>query len=238
MATKKEHALDANIKIIILAAGIGSRLGNPFPKPLTPLKDGKSIMQKQIDNISEFFDVNDISVVVGFKKDLSMERCPDLTYVYNQFFDQTNTSKSLLKALKKNKNNSVLWLNGDVVFDQKLFSVLQKDIEGQNSFIAVNTARVAEEEVKYTLKKGFVYELSKEVKNGLGEAVGINFIAAKDMAVFIEYLEQCGDNDYFEKGLELAIKNDQLELKAVDISEYDCIEVDFVEDLDNANSII
>ena len=238
MATKKEHALDANIKIIILAAGIGSRLGNPFPKPLTPLKDGKSIMQKQVDNISEFFDVNDISVVVGFKKDLIMERFPDLTYVYNQFFDQTNTSKSLLKALKKNKNNSVLWLNGDVVFDQKLFSVLQKDIEGQNSFIAVNTARVADEEVKYTLKNGFVYELSKEVKNGLGEAVGINFIAAKDMAVFIEYLEQCGDNDYFEKGLELAIKNDQLELKAVDISEYDCIEVDFVEDLDNANSII
>jgi choline kinase len=238
MATKKEHALDANIKIIILAAGIGSRLGNPFPKPLTPLKDGKSIMQKQVDNISEFFDVNDISVVVGFKKDLIMERFPDLTYIYNQFFDQTNTSKSLLKALKKNKNNSVLWLNGDVVFDQKLFSVLQKDINDQNSFIAVNTARVAEEEVKYTLKNGFVYELSKEVKNGLGEAVGINFIAAKDMAVFIEYLEQCGDNDYFEKGLELAIKNDQLELKAVDISEYDCIEVDFVEDLDNANSII
>ncbi|MBT8384295.1 MAG: phosphocholine cytidylyltransferase family protein [Bacteroidia bacterium] len=226
------------MKIIILAAGIGSRLGNPFPKPLTPLKDGKSIMQKQVDNISEFFDVNDISVVVGFKKDLIMERFPDLTYVYNQFFDQTNTSKSLLKALKKNKNNSVLWLNGDVVFDQKLFSVLQKDINDQNSFIAVNTARVAEEEVKYTLKNGFVYELSKEVKNGLGEAVGINFIAAKDMAVFIEYLEQCGDNDYFEKGLELAIKKDQLKLKAVDISAYDCIEVDFVEDLDNANSII
>ncbi|MDH5412906.1 MAG: NTP transferase domain-containing protein [Flavobacteriaceae bacterium] len=238
MVTKKENELDANIKIIILAAGIGSRLGNPFPKPLTPLKDGKSIMQKQVDNISEFFDVNDISVVVGFKKDLIMERFPDLTYVYNQFFDQTNTSKSLLKALKKNKKNSVLWLNGDVVFDQKLFSVLQKDINDQNSFIAVNTARVAEEEVKYTLKNGFVYELSKEVKNGLGEAVGINFIAAKDMAVFIEYLEQCGDNDYFEKGLELAIKNDQLKLKAIDISAYDCIEVDFVEDLDNANSII
>lgn len=238
MATKKEDALDANIKIIILAAGIGSRLGNPFPKPLTPLKDGKSIMQKQVDNISEFFDVNDISVVVGFKKDLIMERFPDLTYVYNQFFDQTNTSKSLLKALKKNKNNSVLWLNGDVVFDQKLFSILQKDIDDQNSFIAVNTARVADEEVKYTLKNGFVFELSKEVKNGLGEAVGINFIAAKDMTVFIEYLEQCDDNDYFEKGLELAIKNEQLKLKAVDISEYDCIEVDFIEDLDNANNII
>ena len=41
------------MKIIILAAGIGSRLGNPFPKPLTPLKDGKSIMQRQINNITK-----------------------------------------------------------------------------------------------------------------------------------------------------------------------------------------
>jgi choline kinase len=29
------------MKIIILAAGIESRLGNPFPKPLTPLKNEK-----------------------------------------------------------------------------------------------------------------------------------------------------------------------------------------------------
>ena len=52
------------MKIIILAAGIGSRLGNPFPKPLTPLKDGKSIMQRQIDNITTYFDVNDITCTV------------------------------------------------------------------------------------------------------------------------------------------------------------------------------
>ena len=59
------------MKIIILAAGIGSRLGNPFPKPLTPLKDGKSIMQRQINNITTYFDVNDITTVVGFKKNKS-----------------------------------------------------------------------------------------------------------------------------------------------------------------------
>ena len=44
----------------------------------------------------------------------------------------------------------------------------------------MNTSSVADEEVKYTLKDGYVKELSKEVKNGLGEAVGINFIASKD----------------------------------------------------------
>jgi len=225
------------MKIIILAAGIGSRLGNPFPKPLTPLSDGKSIMHRQLSAISKHFDINDVSIVVGFKKDLIMERFPDVSYVYNPFFDRTNTSKSLLKALKKHKNKSVLWLNGDVVFDDKLFDVLKADIEANNSFISVNTSRVAEEEVKYTLKEGYVHELSKEVKNGLGEAVGINFISSNDIDTFVAKLEACGQQDYFEKGLELAIRDEDLKVKAIDISKYDCIEIDFKEDLENAKNL-
>jgi choline kinase len=226
------------MKIVILAAGIGSRLGNPFPKPLTTLKDGKSIMQRQIQNISKYFDINDITTVVGFKKDLIMERFPEVNYVYNPFFDRTNTSKSLLQALKKHKENSVLWFNGDVVFDEKLLSLLVDDINNKNSFISVNTQSVADEEVKYTLKEDFVYELSKEVKNALGEAVGINFISSKDLDVFIKHLEACDDNDYFEKGLENAISQDNLKLKVIDISKYNCIEIDFKEDLENANKLM
>lgn len=226
------------MKIVILAAGIGSRLGNPFPKPLTPLKDGESIMAKQLKNITKYFDINDVTTVVGFKKDLIMERFPEVNYVYNPFFDRTNTSKSLLQALKKHRGKSVLWLNGDVVFDEKLLSVLKADIQQNNSFISVNTSSVADEEVKYTLNDGYVQELSKEVKNGLGEAVGINFIASKDLDIFITQLEKCGDNDYFEKGLEMAIAENDLKVKAIDISKYNCIEVDFKEDLQNANNIV
>jgi choline kinase len=225
------------MKIIILAAGIGSRLGNPFPKPLTPLKGGKSIMERQVENLSGNFNEHDISVVVGFKKDLIMERFPDLTYIYNQFFDATNTSKSLLKALLKYRNEDVLWLNGDVIFDAELFSVLNKEIEQKNSFVSVNTSRVAEEEVKYTLKNGHIHELSKQVENGLGEAVGINFISKEDMPVFIKQLENCGENDYFEKGIEMAIQENDLKVKAVDISNFRCMEVDFKEDLEAANNM-
>lgn len=225
------------MKIVILAAGIGSRLGNPFPKPLTPLKNGKSIMEMQIESLSNQFSIDDINVVVGFKKDLIMERFPELMYIYNPFFDRTNTSKSLLQALRKNKKNDVLWLNGDVVFDGKLLQLLQSHIDNQSSFVAVNTSKVAEEEVKYTLKDGYINSLSKTVKNGLGEAVGINFISKKDIEFFIKRLEECDDNDYFERGLEIAIEKDLLKVSAVDISEFDCVEVDFREDLENANNI-
>lgn len=225
------------MKIVILAAGIGSRLGNPFPKPLTPLSNGKTIMGMQVENLDTKFNIDDINVVVGFKKDLIMERFPNLLYIYNPFFDCTNTSKSLLKALKKSRNTSVLWLNGDVVFDGALLTILQGHIDSERSFVAVNTSKVADEEVKYTLKDGYIDQLSKTVKNGLGEAVGINFIAQKDITSFIKRLEDCDDNDYFERGLEMAIAKDGLKVSAIDISQFDCMEVDFRDDLDNANKL-
>ena len=51
-------------------------------------------------------------------------------------------------------------------------------------------------------------------------------------------MEKCDANDYFEKGLEMAISENNLELKVIDISKYNCIEVDFKEDLQNANNIV
>ena len=226
------------MKIIILAAGIGSRLGNPFPKPLTPLKNGKTIMQQQVEKLTSYFSVDDISVIIGFKKDLIMESFPDLSYIYNQSFDRTNTSKSLLKGLKKYPKSSILWLNGDVVFDEKILEYILPYIAQDVSFVAVNNSEVGDEEVKYTLDKDkYINLISKEVKNGLGEAVGINYIANKDLSSFTGRLEECKDMDYFEKGLELAIQKDHIKVKAVDISEFNCVEVDFEEDLENANRL-
>ena len=108
------------MKAIILAAGIGSRLGNSDPKPLTKLKNGESILYRQVGYLSEYIGINNIITIVGYKKDLIMESFPNLIYVYNNFYDTTNTSKSLLAGLHKIENEDVMWLNGDVVFEKKL----------------------------------------------------------------------------------------------------------------------
>ena len=226
------------MKIIILAAGIGSRLGTSHPKTLTLLKNGKSIMRMQIDNIATRYNTNDINVVVGYKKQLIMKSFPELNFIYNPLFDRTNTSKSLLLALKKAHNTSILWINGDVVFDKNIFELLDVYIKANKTFVAVNTKQVGNEEVKYTLKDGYIDQLSKSIKNGLGEAVGINFIASEDIEKFINRLEECNDNDYFERGLEIAIERDNLKVEAVDISMYNCMEIDFLEDLDNVNKLL
>jgi choline kinase len=48
-------------------------------------------------------------------------------------------------------------------------------------------------------------------------------------------LDECADNDYFERGLELAIEKAGIELEPVDISDLFAVEVDFQDDLDRAN---
>lgn len=237
-ATSRGSVGSPYMKVVILAAGVGSRLRSPVPKPLTVLADGRSIMQRQIENLSQFFGQHRFTVVVGFKKDLILEAFPQCSFVYNPFYGDTNTSKSLLKALELTGSESVLWLNGDVVFEPSVLEVLVPHIEQRQSFVSVNTARVGEEEVKYSLDAdGFIKDLSKQVVNSPGEAVGINFVASADKSVLIDRLRECADQDYFERGIELAIAQDRSRYLPVDISEHLCIEVDSREDLAQANDM-
>ena len=226
-------------QVVILAAGMGTRLARPLPKPLTELRDGRSIMKQQMDNLAiAFADTFRVMIVVGFKLEAIIERFPEATFVYNEFYDQTNTSKSLLKALRASGDGGVLWLNGDVVFDPQVLVRVTPYMDGNQSFVVVNTSKVSDEEVKYTLDSaGFVDQLSKQVQPALGEAVGINYVAAQDKAALIARLAQVDDQDYFERGIELAIARDGLRFQAVDISDLYAVEVDFPEDLERANEL-
>jgi choline kinase len=227
-------------QIVILAAGMGSRLGRSLPKPLTELNDGRSIMQQQVDNIYQAFGADvSITTVVGYKLEHIVEAFPDHSYVYNERYDQTNTSKSLLRALQASKDGGVLWMNGDVVFDPEALVRAGDLVARERSFVSVNTAKVSDEEVKYTTdSKGHIKELSKTVEGGLGEAVGINFVARDDKAALIRRLSQVGDQDYFERGIELAIELDDLRFEPVDISDLYAVEIDFAEDLERANLFV
>ena len=228
------------LQVSILAAGMGTRLGRPFPKPLTELASGKSIMAQQVDNLRGVFGKDlRITVVVGFKHDLIMERFPDVLFAYNENYDQTNTSKSLLRALGVSHAGGVLWLNGDVVFDPRLLETLRPLIDAEQTFVCVNTEAVGEEEVKYNVdERGFIRELSKTVSEPLGEAVGINYVAGGDKAVLMEHLDNCDDQDYFERGIETAVASAGLLVRPVDISEFYAVEVDFEGDLERANTVI
>lgn len=228
------------VQIVILAAGMGSRLGRSLPKPLTALADGRSIMQQQHDNIRAAFGSSArITTVVGYRAEAIVDAFPAVDYVYNDRYDQTNTSKSLLRALAKSPRGGVLWMNGDVVFDPHVLTRAASLIEDDRSFVTVDTAKVSDEEVKYTVDaEGFIADLSKVVVGGVGEAVGINYISSRDKKAFQRQLQRVDDQDYFERGLELAIAEDGVRVEPLDISDLYAVEVDFAEDLERANLFV
>lgn len=225
------------VQAVILAAGMGTRLARPHPKSLTQLDDGRTIMTQQVENLrAAFGEELRLTIVVGYKLEQIMEHMPDASFVYNEVFDQTNTSKSLLKALRNSGDGGVLWMNGDVVFDPEIFNQLNPYIKKDASFVAVDTSAVSDEEIKYTVDgEGFIAQLSKTVEGGLGEAVGINFVSSVDKGKLTRRLAEVDDQDYFERAMVLTIEDDAVTYLPVDIGSFYAVEVDFAEDLVRAN---
>ncbi|MFH1535104.1 MAG: phosphocholine cytidylyltransferase family protein [Patescibacteria group bacterium] len=216
------------MKAVILAAGMGTRFGTLIPKPLTSLKNEKTILDSQISKLLKIDGLDNVYIVVGYKKELIMEAHPEGIFVYNEAYAQTNTAKSLLTALEK-LDDDVIWLNGDVYFDAEILNFLR---DSETSACLVDTKKCGDEEIKYTLTDdGFINNLSKEVRAGIGEAVGINLIKQKDLKVFVEELRNVKQKDYFEKALENLTQSGQLKLNAINIGDYYCKEIDFEQDL-------
>jgi len=223
------------MKVVILAAGSGRRLGGgDLPKPLTVLQDGSTILGRQVALLSQYFPHFPISIIVGFHQESIREVFPKVNFIENPNYAHENTAKSLLRALKV-IDDDVLWMNGDVVFHP---SVLQILCQKPSTSMIVNRGRVGEEEVKYcTNSEGNICAISKEIKKAEGEALGINLFMKKDLEVFKRGLEQCGEHDYFEKGIEYAI-HEGVGVKPFVIDANLCTEVDFAEDLLRANALL
>lgn len=244
------------MKAIILAGGIGSRLKSVIPKCMTQLPSGMTIIQNQIYNLTNN-GITDITVVVGHKFYLLMEHLAEFTeaahllpvkFVLNNGFNFTNTSKSLLLGLESlnihqiDNDSDVIFMNGDVVFPPEVINELlinsKKNLFTDKKYatLVCNNDRVAEEEIKYSLVDGKIAELSKQVPldRAVGEAVGINFVSLSLVGQLIEKLNDCDDNDYFEKVFEMLISEGESIYPSP--TTHKCIEVDFDADLQQVYS--
>lgn len=217
------------MKAVILAAGMGLRIGGPIPKGLLKLPSGESILDRQV-RIFKSEGIVDITVVVGYKKELIMSHLPDVQFIFNPEYKNTNTAKSLLRAVEGTYDD-IIWANGDLVYDDKILALLKSQ---RLNTIVVNNAKCGEEEVKYlTDENGNIISISKEVENGQGEALGINLIKKESIKGFVEALRKCKDTDYFEKAIQILIDMGVV-FKHLDVSDYRCIEIDFEEDWNRA----
>ena len=137
-----------SVQVVILAAGMGTRLGRQDPKPLTRLDDGRSILHRQLEGLRTVLGADvSVTAVVGYRSKRIMKAAPELLFAYNPDFAATNTSKSLLRGLRTTRDGGVLWLNGDVVFDPAVLEVALPYLLADQSFVCVDTSTVADEEL-------------------------------------------------------------------------------------------
>lgn len=217
------------MKLIILAAGVGSRLGYKMPKAMVEVDALRTILDIQIDCFASIVGIENILVVVGYKSELIKSRYSQLSYVNNSNYLTTNTAKSLLLGLEKIGNEDVVFINGDIFLTKQTAINICKCNE--TSFM-VNFESTADEEVKYRINdKGAICELSKQVIDAHGEAVGVNFISSRDLEIVKRELRNVNDMDYFEKAFENLIIRGELLVSPLGIKDDFVKEIDFPEDL-------
>ena len=106
------------MKAIIIAAGVGSRLGDltkELPKPLVDV-NGKSIIERQISSFRKA-GVDEITIVTGYKKDKFIFK--DIEYVFNPKYEEVEQAFSLMTA-RKQISGDVIVSFGDIIFEDKI----------------------------------------------------------------------------------------------------------------------
>lgn len=235
------------MKTVILAAGISARLRpltNSTPKCLLKIAS-KTILERTLDNLL-FYNLNDLIIVTGFHqeqiKDFISARYPHLnvTYIYNEVYDTTNNIYSLWLTKDYVKNNDILLLDSDILFDKRILELLLNSVY-PNCLALRSDHKLSEEEIKIRLNNDrSIAEISKTVdlKYAVGESIGIE----KFDAMFVEKLFQILDRKilkenqvkiFYEAAFQDAINSGE-KIYAVDIGELKCIELDFAEDIERA----
>ena len=107
--------MNKELRVIILAAGKGTRMNSDLPKVLHKLQ-GKALIDYVIDE-SELLDPKEIILVVGFKKEQVIKDTKNRFHLkYATQVEQLGTGHAVLqtKELLKNKKGHILILYGDV----------------------------------------------------------------------------------------------------------------------------
>ena len=129
-----------NLKAIILAAGMGSRLGNLTEEHTKSMVEVNGItmmerMLRQLDNVN----LEEI-VVVGYKGKELIEYIDGLnintkvSYIDNDIYDTTNNIYSLYLAKEVMEGSNVILLESDLIFEDALLDRIVNEEQENAAF--------------------------------------------------------------------------------------------------------
>ena len=234
------------MKALILAAGVSRRLyPHTYNTPKCLLEvGGKPIIHYQLEALLDL-GVKDISIVIGYHREILIQHLKDnfptmnFNFIINHHYFETNTAYSVYIGKEVLNENHIL-MNADVVYPKGL---LNKLIDTKHeTALAVDIKSCGREEVK-VIDGGSdkIVAIGKELieTQCLGEFIGVAKLSKDFCNLFSNSLEDLidsgGVNDYFEAAIQPILK--KIDIYYVDVSEFPCMEIDFIEDLEKARSL-
>ncbi|WP_414571258.1 NTP transferase domain-containing protein [Nostoc sp. CCY 9925] len=238
------------MKAIILAAGVGQRLGKDGQiQPKCLLKfNGKSLLERHL-NYLRYYQIDEVVIAVGYQAEKIQDEIKALgaenwvSTVYNP--DYTKGSIISLWSLRQHlaAGEDLLLMDADVLYDRHIIErLLKTDIS--NCFLLDRDFEAGDEPVKLCVKDGYLVEFRKQVALTLydfaGESVGFfrfeNAIARRLASRTEQYVaDGLHDQPYEEVIRDLLLETPEL-FGYEDITGLPWIEIDFPEDIQRAQN--
>lgn len=227
------------MKAVILAAGMGSRLGDitkEIPKALLPVEN-TTLLGRILNDIKAMESIEEILIITGYKSEKISEYVSEnfsefnITLRYNAEYNTSNNIYSVHLCEEELKDGFMLF-NCDIIYNP----LILKDIDKTNdSFMIVNTNIVLdEEEMKVKVNGNRIVEVSKKIapKEGFGEYIGILKFEKNEAQATFEEIKRLVNNGEVNIYYEDAINNilDNIKVNAKEVNEFKCTEIDTEED--------
>ncbi|MGB1801332.1 MAG: NTP transferase domain-containing protein [Gammaproteobacteria bacterium] len=240
------------MKAIILAAGIGNRLGESSAnKPKSLLEfEGKSLLKRHIDILIEN-QIEELTIVTGYQSEMIEAHLQDsalpINFIYNDRFTEGSIiSLNCAQEILFNEPEFIL-MDADVLYDAEMIKRLV-NTKIENCLLLDRGFIPGDEPVKICVdKNGRINEFRKKIDNNLefeiqGESVGFfkfnKLIGTSLLGRISDYLSK-GENDTpYEEAIRDLIKTYPEQFGYEDVTGVPWIEIDFPEDIERAKNEI
>jgi choline kinase len=253
MACDLSNAMSS--KALILAAGIGRRLGDPaagqrkIPKAMLEF-DGKSLLARHI-GILRGLGIRDITVVIGFAAAemraaiTAFDEGPPIRVAVNPDFREGSVVSLWAGRAVLRSGSPVILMDADVLYDARLMTRLI-DSPNADCLLLDREIEPGDEPVKLCIRDGQIVDFNKrpsEPHDWHGESVGFfrfSPAAAEELAGWVEDYVATGRRmmEYEEPIRDMIIASAADRFGFEDITGLPWTEIDFPEDVVKARALL